>query len=183
MKPFVHQHKYQILALIILAFITAVSGYVGFLPPSTVYTNVDKKNNSQPTNSSIETNRADFALNKANNTSSTALKEAKRGALATIKVYNSVYKLEVQPRSSVYDLMKQLRAQTDFSFSGKEFSGGLGFFVEEINGQRQNPKEKKYWIYYINGEMAVTGISTYIIQPNDLIEWKLWQQASGGRGG
>jgi len=42
--------------------------------------------------------------------------------------------------------------------------------VNEVN-EIQNTNEK-YWVYYINGEEAQTGISTYLIKPNDTIEWK-----------
>lgn len=74
--------------------------------------------------------------------------------------------------STVYDLMKQAQFQDqNFSFGGKEFSG-LGFFVEEINGVSQNPKQGYYWIYYVNGKAASLGVSQYKIKNNDIINWR-----------
>lgn len=67
--------------------------------------------------------------------------------------------------------MQIIRKDYPFTFSGKEYSG-LGFFVEEINGVKNNTQEGRYWIYYINGKKAQVGISSYILKPNDIIMWK-----------
>ena len=67
--------------------------------------------------------------------------------------------------------MTKLKSEGEVSFSGKEYSS-MGFFVEEINGVKNDNLAGKYWIYYINGQSAQVGISNYIIKPNDLIEWK-----------
>ena len=73
--------------------------------------------------------------------------------------------------ATAYDLMTIVAENSEFEFRGKNF-WGMGFFVEEINGIAQNPKGKMYWIYYINGEKALVGVSQYVIQTNDVIEWK-----------
>jgi hypothetical protein len=44
--------------------------------------------------------------------------------------------------------------------------------VEEIGGLKSDQQNGKYWIYYINGKSAKLGISTQIVKPGDLIEWK-----------
>jgi hypothetical protein len=58
-----------------------------------------------------------------------------------------------------------------FIFSTKNYPG-MGQFVEEINGIKNDFKQNKYWIYYINNKSAIAGISQYIIQQGDIIEWK-----------
>ena len=80
------------------------------------------------------------------------------------------YKVALPDGSSVLDAM-QTAKENGFSFQGREFPG-LGFFVEEIAGKAQNPKEGMYWIYYVNGEKAQVGVSSYIIQDNDVITFK-----------
>ncbi|MBT7928728.1 DUF4430 domain-containing protein [Candidatus Peregrinibacteria bacterium] len=75
----------------------------------------------------------------------------------------------VSEKTSVYDLMNIL-PDSEFQFSGKNF-GSLGFFVESIGGIMNDNKNGMYWIYSINGSEAQTGISNYIIQPNDIISW------------
>lgn len=50
-------------------------------------------------------------------------------------------------------------------------SYSFGKTVESIDGVRS--ENGKYWIYYINGQTASVGAGAYVLQPNDLIEWKL----------
>ena len=88
-----------------------------------------------------------------------------------LEVEETVYEVSVKPGSSVYNVMVQARKISDLSFEGSQF-GGLGFFVEEVNGLRQNPKIGKYWIYYINSIMGNVGISVYKVEINDVISWR-----------
>jgi len=89
----------------------------------------------------------------------------------TLEVPGLSYKVFVPEESTVYDLMIATTKQyNNFSFNGREFSG-LGFFVEEINGLSQDKKAGMYWIYYINGEKALVGISQYKLKENDVITW------------
>ena len=90
---------------------------------------------------------------------------------ATIIVEGQKYEVWVPEGATALEFMKLLQDSRGFSFRGRQFPG-LGFLVEEINGLTQNPKEGMYWIYYINGETASVGVSQYILQPNDIIEWK-----------
>ncbi len=77
------------------------------------------------------------------------------------------YKLPVTTTSTALEAMQNAK----LNFQTKTFSG-LGEFVEEIGGLKNDTQNGKYWIYYINGETAKLGISTQIVKPNDLIEWK-----------
>ncbi|HAT03228.1 MAG TPA: hypothetical protein DCS29_00415 [Candidatus Magasanikbacteria bacterium] len=88
-------------------------------------------------------------------------------------VNGETYTIELKDNMTVYDLMLTLSADSKkpFLFETKEYPG-MGHFVESINDLKQNPKEDRYWIYYINGESAKVGISNYIINQGDIIEWK-----------
>src|SRR3989344_848736 len=90
---------------------------------------------------------------------------------ATLLAAGQEYEAWLPEGSTAYDLLISAAENSEFEFRGKNF-WGLGFFVEEINGLAQNPKEDMYWIYYINGEKALVGVSQYTIQPNNSIEWK-----------
>jgi hypothetical protein len=94
---------------------------------------------------------------------------------AVLKIEGQRSEMEVSPQSTVYDLMLQAQEETDFTFSGREFAG-IGFFVEEINKKRQSNKERKYWIYSINGKKAMVGVSQYIVEPYDIITWNYEDQ-------
>jgi hypothetical protein len=98
-------------------------------------------------------------------------KQTEIGNKTILKINNTQHETILPKNSNVYDLMKKLSEETDFSFSGGEYSG-LGYFVEEINGIKNNNKTGQYWIYYVNDESAKVGISNYIINKNDIIEWK-----------
>lgn len=86
-----------------------------------------------------------------------------------LSVEGKEYELSLPQGSTALQLMEAAKLQ-GFSFSGREFTG-MGFFVEEINGKKQNPRQNMYWIYSINGKKAEVGVSNYIIQPNDVISW------------
>jgi len=89
----------------------------------------------------------------------------------TLGFPDATYEIIVPQGSTVYDLLDKASLQYGFSFSGKGFPG-MGFFIEEINGLRQNPRTGKYWIYYINSRKAEVGISTYQLKAHDVILWK-----------
>lgn len=46
-------------------------------------------------------------------------------------------------------------------------------FITEINSHQQDLEANRFWLYDINGEMAMVGISEYEIEEGDVIEWKL----------
>lgn len=92
---------------------------------------------------------------------------------ATLQTPDRTYAIRFKTNDTLLEAMRQLTAQSaqPFMFSGKEYSS-LGFFVEEINGTKNDSTNGKYWIYYINGKPAQIGISNYKVKQNDLIEWK-----------
>ena len=90
---------------------------------------------------------------------------------ASLVTPENTYEVVVPQGSTVLDAMYAAQKEHEFSFKGKEFSG-IGFFVEEIEGIRQDPLNKMYWIYYVNKEKAQVGVSSYIIQDNDVITFK-----------
>ncbi|MDO8668341.1 MAG: DUF4430 domain-containing protein [bacterium] len=91
--------------------------------------------------------------------------------IQAVMLINGVeYRIAMKPGSSVYDLMSTLKEQNQIDFKSKDYSG-LGFFIEEINGVKNNPGGMN-WLYYINGKPAPVGISNYKLKNNDIIEWK-----------
>lgn len=88
---------------------------------------------------------------------------------AIMLIDSDKYEVNIKPGSSVYDLMNLLKAENKIDFSGKNYSG-LGFFVESINGLKNNPTGEN-WVYYINGRPAPVGVSNHLIKNNDIIEW------------
>ncbi len=71
--------------------------------------------------------------------------------------------------STVYDAMNALASTTDFSFKADFFSG-IGYFVEEINGVKNQNGE--YWILYVDGSYSNVGASARTLSDGDSVEWK-----------
>ena len=46
-------------------------------------------------------------------------------------------------------------------------------FITSINGQAQDEAAQKYWMYDVNGEMALVGAKDLILEPGDHVEFKL----------
>lgn len=46
-------------------------------------------------------------------------------------------------------------------------------FITEINGHPQDLTANRFWLYDINGEMAMVGMAEYELKEGDDIEWKL----------
>lgn len=89
----------------------------------------------------------------------------------TLLINDRQYNINLPADKTVYDLMLALQARGDIEFKGKN-SAGLGFFVEEINGIRNNSFKNRFWLYYINGRSASVGVSYYILKPKDSISWR-----------
>jgi len=89
---------------------------------------------------------------------------------AALKVGDVVFNLATRDGATLYDVMENERRAGTLSFSGREYPG-LGFFVTEIGSFREG--NGKYLVYYVNGEQASVGISSYVVREGDVIEWRL----------
>ncbi len=89
----------------------------------------------------------------------------------TIEINDQKYNLKLKENSTTYDAIRQLVNDQKITAVMKEFKG-MGYFMEEINGVKSDIQNNKYWIYYINGQSAKMGMSSYVLKNNDLITWK-----------
>ena len=64
----------------------------------------------------------------------------------------------------------ELIEKTDLNIETKNFPP-IGKMIVSINGFK-NGTDGKYWQYWINGQYAQIGASSYKPKPNDSIEWK-----------
>ncbi len=76
------------------------------------------------------------------------------------------FKMEVGEKTTVFDLLKQTEIALDYT----EYD--IGIWIKAIGGLQNNKKEKKNWMYYINGEKANKGAGEQIVKPGDKIEWR-----------
>ena len=195
---FIKHHKHHFRAFVILIIIAGISGYFAFktpdasdriqntdnrIPafakatagkPDSAQATVDKQNttSTQKTNTDNFLPKADHSLAETTQSASTKATTGKQlNNPITVRVDDKNYQAEFASSTTVYDLMNKLKYENKISFSGKEYTG-MGMFVDEINGVKNDNLAGKYWIYYINSESAQVGISNYTIKQGDLIEWK-----------
>lgn len=179
MKQFIKQHKYFIAIFLVSTVIAVISGYQNFKIPnskSQISNKIQKSNEQNTTTDSKEqiitkkdepqeviiSPRPSINPNQEGNPTTTP-SSTDNGSM--IQWQNLT--LAVTSTSTVYELMKN----SQINFKTKTFPG-MGEFVEEINGLKNDTQAGKYWIYYVNGESAKLGISTQIVKPNDIITWK-----------
>ena len=77
--------------------------------------------------------------------------------------------LQIDGDKTVYDLLTTLAGQNQIKLETQESS--LGILIQAIDGFT-NGQDNKYWIYYLNGQMANTGVKDQKVSPEDQIEFK-----------
>lgn len=175
MKNFIKYHKYELIIFVVLIIIAVISGI-----------NINKTSDNQPAiNNQISTNNstnpASTTIKNTTNTpvvQNTQLNNSNTSTLSLAKFYElKASDYQLSPTATVYNLMQyaEIDSRRPFLFRSKTFSG-MGEFVEEINGLKNNPQTGEYWIYYLNGQSAKIGISQQIVKPNDIITWKYTSQ-------
>ena len=166
--------KYLVIIFILFLLITLASGLVVFLTqekserPSMI-----EKQIEQVIDKPVET--APLAAKKTvepeKAEAPTSVNRPVEEKIKAVMIISGIkYEAAIKPGSSAYEAMEVLKQENKINFSGKDYSG-LGFFVEEVNGLKNNPAGEN-WLYYVNGSLAPVGASNYIIKANDIIEWK-----------
>ena len=80
-----------------------------------------------------------------------------------------IYPVSVASGSTVEEVMTAAQQQ-GLTMELRSF-GGLGAYVKSINGVAEDMGNQMYWIYRINGEKAVMGISSAVVHGGETIQW------------
>ena len=89
---------------------------------------------------------------------------------ASIMAGESTINLQFSSGTSLFDALNDAKNAGNIEFSGKNYPG-LGFFVTNIGTLHGG--NGKHLIYYVNGNEATVGVSSYTLNDNDIVEWKL----------
>src|SRR3989339_881945 len=90
----------------------------------------------------------------------------------TIKIADKNYQINFEEENiTLEELMNKLQRESNFTYHTIDY-GSMGKFVDEINEIKNDNKQGKYWVYYLNGVSAKAGISIQKINSGDNIEWK-----------
>lgn len=71
---------------------------------------------------------------------------------------------------TAFDLLKQGGEEIGLEVQSKDY-GDMGVLVEQIDNLK-NGADNKFWIYYVNGQMAQVSASKYILKGGDKVEWR-----------
>jgi hypothetical protein len=82
----------------------------------------------------------------------------------------TTYNVSVPVGATVSDLMVLARKQ-GLSYTTKQF-GGLGAYVNSINGLSEDTNAGMYWVYRVNNVKATAGISTKTLNRGDSLQWR-----------
>ncbi|MFA5134335.1 MAG: DUF4430 domain-containing protein [Patescibacteria group bacterium] len=94
--------------------------------------------------------------------------------LATVSIDrgngNSIsYQIEVSGETTVLDALELAADQYGLEIKTTEYD--FGTIVDGIGGMLGG-FENQYWIYYIDGVMAVSSVDTQIVEPGDMVEFR-----------
>jgi len=175
MRQYFQKHKWHLVIFVILLFTAGVSWHFSSIKTSASSADKLKLENIKTTTSTIFAVTPPITISKTQDTNKTQTpnsnnqtpNEQTNNNLTVYQFNSSTISLKVTSTSTVIDAMEN----SQLDFKTKTFSS-LGEFVEEIGGLKNDNQNGKYWIYYINGATANLGISTQIVKPGDLIEWK-----------
>ena len=76
---------------------------------------------------------------------------------------------EIEEGMTAFDLLKEGTSESKLVLKTKSYD--IGIFIEAI-GDKENGQEKKYWMYYVNGEMPMVAADKKEIKPKDKVEFK-----------
>lgn len=80
-----------------------------------------------------------------------------------------IFKSEFKEGVTVFDLLKESAEESGLILKTKTYD--VGVFVEAI-GDKENGQDEKYWLYYVNEEMAMVAADKKEIKPGDEIKFK-----------
>lgn len=80
------------------------------------------------------------------------------------------FSAELKAGQTAFDLLNSQAQGRGLILKTKEYSG-LGIMIESIGGIK-NGDAGKYWIYYVNGQMASVSADKYQLKAGDKVEFK-----------
>jgi len=83
--------------------------------------------------------------------------------------FPKTFETELNEKATVFDLLKEGIEKLDLTLRTKTYN--IGIMVEAI-GNTENGQDGKYWLFYVNGELASVSVDKKEIKAGDKIEFK-----------
>ncbi len=80
------------------------------------------------------------------------------------------FEAEVKDKMTAFDLLEQGTKSLNLDLQSKDY-GEMGILVEKI-GEKKNGDDGKYWMYYVNGQMASVAANKQEIKAGDKVEFR-----------
>ncbi|MFA6098140.1 MAG: DUF4430 domain-containing protein [Patescibacteria group bacterium] len=77
--------------------------------------------------------------------------------------------VQVNDETTVFQALQE--AANDYGLELKTSTSDYGVLVQGI-GEMIGGQDDKYWIYYVNGEMALNSVDKQMVNPGDKIEFR-----------
>jgi len=82
----------------------------------------------------------------------------------------SLYSRDWQANLSLLAVTKNLAEENNLAFEIKDYAE-MGVLITQI-GDKINGQDNKYWQYWVNQQQPLISADKYILQPQDIVEWK-----------
>lgn len=93
---------------------------------------------------------------------------------ATLTINNGLqgqnFSVEVQEGETAFSLLQKAVAMAGLEVKTKDY-GSMGILVEQIGAQK-NGQDGKYWLYYLNNEMATVAVNKQGVKAGDKVEFR-----------
>lgn len=86
---------------------------------------------------------------------------------------NEFQDVAIKANQTVLDVLKEVTAKNNIALATKDYKD-LGALVERI-GDKTNDQDNKYWQYFVNGELAKVGASSFKLTGGERVEWKFME--------
>ena len=111
-----------------------------------------------------------YFIKETSNPAISPISKEKNTNSVTVSAGNIKINLSFSLNTSLYNILEKAKKNNKIDFNGKNYPG-LGFFVTDVGTLHSG--DGKNLLYYINGKEAKVGVSSYILNDGDIIEWKL----------
>lgn len=75
---------------------------------------------------------------------------------------------------TVFDVLQQQAEARDWQLDYKDYGEGMGVLVSKIDGM--GGEDGRWWQFWVNGTYSQVGASSVVLNPGDVIVWKLTNQ-------
>ncbi len=79
--------------------------------------------------------------------------------------------IEFESGDSLFDVLSMLLAESEIELDYQDYGPDMGVFINSIDGIGGDDSGR-WWQYRVNGEYGQVGVSQYVVQSEDFIEFK-----------